>query len=125
MFWRKNKDQPPQSLVPLDFIATFPHKYWVSDWAKDESYPKGFRYKILSLRNNEKDMIHIVLLLEESNGVKNEMERAELPKSGAERMCAVLEDGLSEKYGIQFQKLDLSAARSPDEFERKITEAGW
>jgi hypothetical protein len=125
MFWRKDKEQPPKNLVPLDFITTFPHKYWVSDWTKDESYPEGFRYKILSLRNNEKDMIHIVLLLEESNGVKTEMERMELPPSAAERMCAVFEDGLSKEYCIQFQELDLSAVGSSDELARKVTEAGW
>ncbi len=125
MFWKKKNKDIPEALVSMDFSQTFPHKYWISTWSKDESFPKGFRYKILTVHDEQEDMIEIVLALEEPGGLKNEMERMNVSPSAADRTCAIFTDGLAEEHGIQFEELDLSEVRSEEEFERRVTEAGW
>jgi len=125
MFWKKNKKKVVEALISLDFSKSFPYKYWISTWAKDESYPKGFRYKLLTVHNEHEDMIEMVLVLEEPGGLKNEMERMKVSPSAADRTCAIFTDGLAETHGIQFEELDMAGLRSEEEFEKRVTEAGW
>ncbi len=121
----REKEETPEALVSVDFNATFPHKYWISDWSKDQSYPKGFRYKLLTVHHEEDDMIEMVVVLEQPGGLKDEMERMKISSSAAARTCAIFVDGLAKEYGIEFEELDLSAVRSAQDFERSITDAGW
>jgi hypothetical protein len=70
-------------------------------------------------------MIHMVLVLEEPGGIKTEMESLQMSPSAADRTCAIFTDGLRDEHGITFGELDLSEVRSADEFEQKVTKAGW
>jgi hypothetical protein len=65
------------AFVSLDFKSWYPYKFWVSSWGADESYPDGFRYKVLSSYNPEAEVVDLVLLLEEKNGDKTEMKHVE------------------------------------------------
>jgi hypothetical protein len=125
MFWKKKQKNIPEALVSFDFRQSFPHKYWISTWAKDESYPKGFRYKLLTVHNEQENMIEMVLVLEEPGGLKDEMKRMKVSPSAVDRTCAIFTDGLAEEHGVQFDELDLSTVRSAKEFEQRVTEAGW
>ena len=111
--------------VSIDFRTRFPHKYWVSSWAKDEQYPEGFRYKLLSVRPEPDGLIELVVVLEEASGVKSEMNRMDVSPSALDRTAAIFTDGLAEEYKIEFTELDLTKVRTESEFERRVKAAGW
>ena len=112
-------------IVTIDFRTRFPHKYWVSSWSKDEQYPQGFRYKLLSVRPEPDGLIELVVVLEEASGTKSEMTRLDVSPSALDRTAATFTEGLSEEHGIDFSELDLSKVCSEREFERRVKEAGW
>jgi hypothetical protein len=113
------------AFVSIDFRKRFPHKYWVSSWSKDEQYPRGFRYKLLSVRPEPDGLIELVVVLEEASGAKSELKRLDVSPSALDRTAATFTDGLSEEYKIDFTELDLTKVRSESEFERCVKEAGW
>jgi hypothetical protein len=113
------------AIVSIDFKTRFPHKYWVSSWSKDEQYPQGFRYKLLSVRPEPDGLIELVVVLEEASGAKSEMKRLDVSPSALDRTAATFTDGLSDAYKIEFTELDLTKVRNESEFERRVQAAGW
>jgi hypothetical protein len=113
------------AIVTIDFRTRFPHKYWVSSWSKDEQYPQGFRYKLLSVRPEPDGLIELVVVLEEASGAKTEMKRLDVSPSALDRTAATFTEGLGEEYDIEFTELDLTKVRTEREFERRVKEAGW
>jgi hypothetical protein len=113
------------AFVSIDFETRFPHKYWVSSWSKDDQYPGGFRYKLLSVRPEPDGLIELVLVLEEASGAKSEMKRLDVSPSALDRTAATFTEGLSEAYEIEFTELDLTKVRTESEFERLVSAAGW
>jgi hypothetical protein len=112
-------------IVVIDFTSRFPHKFWISSWSRDEQYPSGFRYKLLSVRPEPNGQIELVIILEDSTGAKTEMSRLDVDQSALDTMSAVFLEGLAEEYGIDFELLDFSRIRTSDEFERQAAAAGW
>lgn len=114
-----------EGVVSIDFATRFPHKFWVSSWSKDEQYPEGFRYKLLSVRPKPDGLIELVVLLEDASGAKSEMSRLDVSPSALDRTAATFTDGLSEEHNIEFTELDLTKTRTASEFERRVKAAGW
>lgn len=115
----------PEPLTTLDFVTRYPHKYWISDWTKDEAYPDGFRYKLLSVRPEPEEFIELLLVLEQPGGLKTVMEHLDVSPSRFDRTAQTFVEGLTEAYGLGFELLDLSATRTFEDFERVVTQAGW
>jgi hypothetical protein len=116
----------PSAFIKLDFVRFFPQKIWVSDWGRDATYPDGFRYKILSVRDEKKGVVELVLLLEQDDGSKEEMHRVQLkPVKQVDKYARTFLDGLEEEHGIEFEEQDLSDVRTEEEFERAIAQYGW
>lgn len=113
------------AIVTIDFRTRFPHKHWVSSWSKDEQYPQGFRYKLLSVRPEPGGLIELVVVLEDASGAKTEMSRLDVSPFALDRTAATFTEGLGEEYDIDFTELDLTMVRSEPEFERRVKEAGW
>ena len=118
-------ESDPNPLLVLDFKTRFPHKFWVSSWASDQSYPDGFRYKLLSARDEAADTVELVLVLEEPGALKTEMSRLSSSLEAFDRVASTFVNGLSESYLLEFSLLDLTTVRSPEEFERTAAESGW
>jgi len=121
-----SESQEPRAFITLDFRRFFPHKCWVSDWGKDPTYPDGFRYKILSVRDEKKREVELVILLEQDDGTKEEMHRVKLkPVKFVDKYARTLVDGLEKEDGIEFEEQDLSRVRKEEEFDRAIAKYGW
>ena len=118
-------DHTSETLTTLDFVRRFPHKYLISNWAKDDTYPDGFRYKLLSVRPEPDDFIELLLVLEQPGGEKTVMKHLDVAPSAFDRTAQTFVEGLTEAYGLDFEQLDLSAIRASEEFDRVVTEAGW
>ena len=119
-------DQSEQpGLIKLDFVRFYPHKFWISDWAEDETYPDGFRYKVLSARDENASTVEIVLLLQARDGTKEEMHRAAVNLAAVDRYTRVFVEGLQSQYGIEFEEQDFSKVRSAEEFEQSVAAYGW
>jgi hypothetical protein len=114
-----------EALIKIDFVRTFPGKYWISDWSRDESYPEGYRYKILSNFDRDTNFSELVVVIEEPNGDKTEMARMDVKKDALERVGNTLVEGLSEDFGLEFEFQDHSSLETPEEFEQAIFKAGW
>jgi hypothetical protein len=112
-------------IVVFDFVTRFPHKFWVSSWAKDDQYPDGFRYKLISVRPEPDGLIELLVLLEEKSGDKTEMTSLEVSPSALDRTANTFTEGLAEEYALEFEELDLSNTRSEQQFHAKVVEAGW
>ena len=119
----KMSEQP--GFLKIDFAKFFPHKFWVSDWSDDDTYPDGFRYKLLSARDEEKAVVEMVLLVEEDDGTKQEMHRAEVKVPALDGYARVFVRGLEEEHGLSFEEQDFSAVRTAEEFERALEAYGW
>lgn len=112
------------TIVTYDFVNTFPFWTWVSSWSHDDSYPKGFRYKILSTQTNTGEGT-LVVVLQETDGTKTEVKRVEGGLASILRTARTLVDGLAETYGIEFDAFDLSEVKTYDDFERKARSLRW
>jgi hypothetical protein len=119
----KPSEQP--GFLKLDFVRFFPHKFWISDWGEDATYPDGFRYKILSARDEKQRTAELVLLLEQRGGGKQEMHRVQVKLDALDGYAPVFWHGLEEEHGIEFEEQDFSGVRTAEEFDRAVTEYGW
>jgi hypothetical protein len=70
-------------------------------------------------------MFEMVLLLEERNGNKKEMERLLLSPTAVDRTCAIFIDGLSKEHGIDFEAQDFSDITTAEECEERVMAFGW
>lgn len=117
--------QENDALVSIDFAKRFPHRFWISSWSKDDQYPKGFRYKLLSTRPEPTGLIEFVVVLEESGGIQTEINRLEVSAPAFERTAAIYVDGLSESGNLTFFAVDLTRSRTAEDFKRIVSDAGW
>jgi len=113
------KQEPERGAVHLDFEHTFPHIFWTSAWDAD-----GLRYKVLSVRHEPGGNFEVVLLHEARDGSKTELQRWSVPadKFGA---SADMIQMLEQKFAVSFDRTDMSAIRTFEEFETRSREIGW
>jgi len=112
-------------LVTYDFERFFPHKSWVSDWATDETYPAGFCYKILSVRDEIDDQVELVLVRAFRDGTKEKLHRASVRIDEADEAANIFSRGLSQKFGLDFEEQDYTSTRSLGQFHVLIQKYGW
>lgn len=129
---RMNGDKTPmeereqEAIVSFDFVKTFPHKVWISNWSKDESYPDGLRYKLMSVRMEPENKVEFVITLQERNGDKHELSRDIYSSVDFfERASRSMVNGLESEYQIDFELQDFSSVRTEDEFTKLANEYGW
>lgn len=126
---RRRKQPPteaPEAFVTFDFASLFPHRFWVSNWSKDEEYPGGFRYKLLSVRDEKKDKIILVTVLEELDGCKTEMGRmVASPVSAFDPLIKEHVADMEKTFGIKFEESHLSYVRTEEEFDEVSHDEGW
>jgi len=123
-----NMTEPEKNVDPIvkmDFQTTFPHKYWISEWSKDASYPNGFRYKILSVRNEADSWVEFVIVMEEPGGLKTVRKRLDIKLKAFDNISSKLCAGLAEDFSLSFEEQDFSHIRDADAFEKAIREVGW
>jgi len=126
----KDKQREPdyealEGFVRFDFLTLFPHRFWISNWASDEEYLSGYRYKVLSVRQEPEGLIELVVLIENSSGAKKEMTRLKVSASLLDRSGQKLVDQIAGLHGLDFEMIDLSDVRTEDEFVRRVDQAGW
>ena len=114
-----------ETLVAVDFQRRFPHLFWKSSWTRDDERPAGFRYKLLSVRTEPSGAMELVVALEEAGGATTEVNRLEVSQSAFEKTAAIYVDGLSDEQHLTFYAVDLIKCRTPEGFDRILTEAGW
>jgi hypothetical protein len=117
--------QDGAAFVSFDFEHIYPYKFWVSQWMEDEAYPQGFRYKILSVRDQRAQRFELVILLEERGGSKSEMARVSGPMGGVENVAADSRQFLEKRFGLDFDEQDYTAARTLEEFDALTVKHGW
>ena len=115
----------PRTSISYDFDDVYPHKIWVSSWNRDDQYPDGFRYKILSARHETAKRVELVVILEEPGGTKTEMKRMESGLSDFDRVAQVFLDGLADSYDLDFDFFDFSRCRTAQQFEEEVSAIGW
>ena len=119
------KDKPePEGYARLDFIRTFPHVFWVSSIGYDERSPKGFRYKVLTMRHEPEMLIELILLRESVSGKKTKVTHMQAPID----RFGVTEDmvrQLGQDQSVSFERFDLTDIRTFDEFRARVIEIGW
>ena len=118
-------DLEPDASLSFDFQTTFPHKFWISSWNRDHSYPAGFRYKLLSARREPAGPIELVVILEQPGGFKTEMKRYDVEREAFDRVAQTFVDGLAVSHAVDFEVVDLSWVLDPREFEEAAQAAGW
>jgi hypothetical protein len=116
---------PEGAFTTLDFARYFPHKCWISDWSKDKSYPDGFRYKILATRDARDDTVELVVLLQVTDGAKEEMSRMVVSTARADGVVKAFCDGLAKEHGLDFEEQDFTEATTEVEFEERAARYGW
>ena len=124
-FERMKHSDIASGLVTYDFERFFPHKSWVSDWATDETYPAGYCYKILSVRDEVDDRVELVLVRAFRDGTKEELHRARVRVCEVDDAAGILSRGLAQKFGLDFEEQDYSTARSLEQFHISTQKYGW
>ncbi len=108
-----------------DFIRVFPYKWLVSSWSKDNVYPLGFRYKIISAHDKEASTIEILTLIQSADGRETVMKRCELDLDHADDFIHLFINGLQEEYGITFEMQDFSGISSAEQFNSMAATSSW
>ena len=120
----KKEEPEPQGFVHVDFERTFPHVFWTSGWGQDAEFPDGFRYKVFSIRHAPGGDFDVVLVQELRDGSKTEMQRWSVPSDkfdASDDMIRMLE----EQFSVTFDRVDMSAVQTFEEFEAKSRQIGW
>jgi hypothetical protein len=112
-------------LVNFDFVRFFPQKFWVSNWATDETYPAGYCYKILAVRDEMERKVELVLIRSHRDGTKEELHRAAVPIGEVDEAASIFSVGLAKKFGLDFEEQDFSAVRTLEEFRALSRKYGW
>jgi hypothetical protein len=118
-------DNASGALLTFDFRCVFPHKTWVSDWAADETYPAGFRYKVMSARHEDNESIELLIVLEHRDGSKNILKHYDVKSTGFDRVAETFVKGLAETHGVNFEEQDFRACRTAEDFEARAVHFGW
>jgi hypothetical protein len=113
------------ALVTYDFVTRFPHVSWISNWSSDDEYPKGFRYKVLTVRHDPGCKVELVVVMEEADGSKIERVRLDVATQAFDRNARSLVEKLASRFKLDFEEHDLSNVRTADEFDTRIEELGW
>ena len=119
-----NSDVGP-GLINYDFERFFPHKSWVSNWTTDETYPDGYCYKILSVRDEVDRNVELILVRSFRDGTKEELHRARVRVCDVDNAAGIFSRGLADKYGLDFEEQDYMTARSLEEFRVLTQKYGW
>lgn len=119
------EDKTPKAFVELDFKNVFPHKNWISSWAKDEHYPDGFRYKLFAVRIVDEDKYEMILILEKANGDKEEMSRFKISPTALGGTCKIFTEGLIKEHGIDLEVQDMSDVKTLEEYDKRVKSYGW
>ena len=112
------------AFLSVDFVKRFPYKFWVSTWGRDESYPDGFRYKILTARDLDLNVIDLVLVLEEKSGDRSELKHLHINLETIDKYARTFADALASKFDIEFQEQDYSSAKTNADFRKLINQFG-
>jgi hypothetical protein len=120
----KPKQPNERGFVNLDFEYTFPQVFWISGWGRDKEFPDGFRYKVLSLRHVPGGDFEVALIHETRDGRKTELQRWSVPPDKFDASDAMIQM-LEQKFFVKFDRVDMSAVRTFEEFEARSREIGW
>jgi hypothetical protein len=112
-------------LQAIDFIRTFPYRFWYSAWFADEDHPAGCRYKILSTRTAPSGPFEVVVLVQLADGSTSEADRSQLSEAAFEKTAQLYVDGLSQNGKLVMFAVDLIRCRDRDAMQRILDEAGW
>lgn len=119
------KEQPPErGFVHLDFERTFPHVFWTSAWGRDDELPDGFRFKVFSIRHAPAGDFEVVLLQELRDGTKTEMQHWSVPADKFDASTEMIQM-LEERFGVTFDRVDMSGICTFKEFEARSRQIGW
>jgi len=121
--FKKDKLEP-EGYARLDFTRAFPHVFWVSSIGYDERSPKGFRYKVLTMRHEPEMLIELILLRESVSGKKTKVTHMQAPID----RFGVTEDmvrQLGQDQSVSFERFDLTDIHTFDEFRARAIEIGW
>lgn len=116
---------PVSPLPAIDFKQTYPWLVWVSSEGHDAEYPKGFRYKLLSVRSADSQSVEFVLLRELPDGSKTIALHARGPLDKFEDAVAKMLDNFAKKFGVTFQRIDLRDVHDFSGFKERANDLGW
>src|SRR5690348_12417920 len=103
-----------ETLLSYDFEHRFPHRFWISNWTSDDTYPSGFRYKLLSARDTSSDEIDFLVVVQSADGTKTVLKHLGIAASAFDRTTRIFVDGLAERHRLNFEQLDLTDVRTAD-----------
>jgi hypothetical protein len=113
------------ALFAFDFVDVFPAKMWVSHWATDAEYPAGYRYKMMSALRARENVVELLVVLEQRSGDKEVLEQLTIRPDAIDRIGRRFADGLSEKFGLDFEEQDFTNCRTEAAFESAARRYGW
>lgn len=120
----KPKQPHERGFVNLDFENTFPQVFWITGWKRDAEFPDGHRYKIFSLRYEPDGYFEVTLIHEARDGRKTELQRWSVPPDKFDASAEMIQI-LEQKFFVKFDRVDLSAVRTFEEFEARSRKIGW
>jgi hypothetical protein len=125
LFGTAAAETPVSPLPTVDFKDTFPWKVWVSSEGHDAEYPSGFRYKLLSVRSGDSQIVEFVLIREIPPDTKIIALHAKGPLAAFDKAAAKLLDNYARMFKITFQQFDLSDVHNFAEFQSRASQLGW
>ena len=118
-------DEKEAGLMSFDFHHVFPHKTWISTWKEDESYPAGFRYKVMSAHDRVANTMELLVILQQRDGLKEVLKHLDVNAEAFDRYATIFVDGLTELYEIEFEEQDFRNCSTAEEFEALAERFGW
>jgi hypothetical protein len=112
-------------LPAIDFSEVYPHLIWVSTEVRDRDNPGGFRYKLLSVRHEQIQMVEFVIVRENHLGERARVIHARGPVENFEATSADVLAHLGQNAGVTFDLYDLRDACDLERFRAKLSAFGW
>ena len=114
-----------QGFIHFDFRTLFPYKFWLSNWGTDQSYPNGFRYKLLTGIDRGAGTGRLVILLEEPGELKTPMADLCFLRHEIDHVADSMAEHLATQFKVDFEKYDFSSVNSFDDYVQLSRENGW
>jgi hypothetical protein len=112
-------------LPELDFKRFFPYMVAVSEIQKDVTFPDGFQYKFITVKDEEDKAIFLALVRREGSSRLVRLYVAKGPLENAEASMRGRVQSFGDKLKLKFEVIDLKDVRTSEEFKTKAENLGW
>ena len=109
----------------IDFERYFPHFVATSEETRDQSFPQGVQFKLISVRDEKEQLVWVTLTRREGQERLIRVFLAKGPIEGSEKTFRGAVAKFADAEKMRFEIVDLRDVRTSGAFKERAEGIGW